>query len=38
MSEREYRSEPDQWPWDGPEWQILESQLKNPSELAANFI
>lgn len=36
-SEREFRSEPEQWPWDGSEQQILKAQLKI-SKLAIHFI
>lgn len=35
---RECRSEPEQRPRNGLEWQILEAQLKNLSEPAVNFI
>lgn len=36
-SEREARSEPEEWSQDGSEWQILKAQLKI-SKLAINFI
>lgn len=37
-SERECKSEPEQWPWDRPEGHIPEAQPKKLSELAVSFI